>query len=149
MGRTLRPGNHVMGYDLRFVNMSGIDSDSMEKIELDAIFVRKVFRRNKSRKWDVLRLPRNMQDGEARIDDAADMEAMRQDLEEDPELRRGVNMYRQDDEAKTKSAAAREGDAEAAKAADGEEDEEEAPEVPLAELLEGLTLTEEHGPLGA
>lgn len=61
------------------------------------------------------------------IDEDADYEAVKQDLEEDPELRRGVNLYRAEEQA-------------VATADDDEEEDEDAPEVPLAELLEGLVL---------
>lgn len=151
LGHVLRPGNHVMGYDLRNLNVSGIDDTSMAAIQADVILVRKVYQKRKQRLWELKRLNRDtVADG---LDDGADMEALCQDLEEDPELRHHVNMYKQPDAQQRK--ASKEASEEASKSAAGsaaaaavpddenEEEDEDAPEVPLAELLEGLVLGEE------
>lgn len=146
LGSFLKPGNKVVGYDLRNLNMSGLDSVSTEAYPADVILVRKVFNRKKGKRtWDLRRLKRDRAEGEEEVDDEEDMEAMRRDLEEDPELRRGVNMYRTADPVNAK-AAAREAAAAAtagtssAGTAEEDEEDEDAPEVPLAELLEGLEL---------
>merc|ERR1719316_1529388 len=36
LGAILRPGNRVLGYDLRFINLSGLDMDNVEATEADA-----------------------------------------------------------------------------------------------------------------
>jgi len=138
LGGFLRPGGKVMGYDLRTVNVSGIDGAPLEDGKHDIFLVKKVYKRNKKdRQWELKRLDKERNEGEEAIDDSADMEALRQDLEEDPELRRGVNMYRTGYEPQTTSpSAAKEKEDEEA----DEDEDEDAPEVPLAELLEGLQL---------
>jgi nonsense-mediated mRNA decay protein 3 len=150
LGAILRPGNRVLGYDLRYINLSGIDEESREATRADVFLVRKVFQRNRGRKWELRRLEREKEEGAPEVDDEADMEAMKQDMEEDPELRGHVNMYRQPDANKKQPATFVKPPAEAPVAADAtgvdEEDDEEddnAPEVPLAELLEGLVLGDE------
>merc|ERR1719265_2626519 len=96
LGSILRPGDHVLGYDLRTVNTSGETTDAVEAMRTDVIFVRKNYKRKKERKWDLQRLQRDKEEGDVDIDDAGDMEALKQQLEEDSELRKGVNMFRQE-----------------------------------------------------
>jgi len=148
MGASLRPGNRVLGYDLRYLSLSGYDEWGTEATRADVLLVRKVFNRKKGRNWELRRLDREREEGAPEVDDDKDMEAMRQDLEEDPELRRHVNMYRQELPEKKKAPVAMEAmEAQQADPTDipvGDDDDdldEDAPEVPLAELLEGLTLT--------
>mmetsp|Transcript_57640 Transcript_57640/g.100875 ORF Transcript_57640/g.100875 Transcript_57640/m.100875 type:complete len:525 (+) Transcript_57640:78-1652(+) len=151
LGRILRPGNRVLGYDMRYLNVSGLNDESVEGLKTDAILVRKVYQRKKHRAWDVKRLERNNEDGVEAVNDDADMEAMRQDLEEEPEMRRHVNMYRQPDKKQAEAAAVAPPVAAAEAAAtakeeaeeEGDDEDEDAPEVPLAELLEGLELNDE------
>merc|ERR1719263_321910 len=99
LGGFLRPGGKVMGYDLRTVNVSGIDGAPLDQGKHDIFLVKKVYKRKGERKWELKRLQKEREEGEEVIDDNADMEALRQDLEEDSELRKGVNMYRTDYEA--------------------------------------------------
>mmetsp|Transcript_101332 Transcript_101332/g.291975 ORF Transcript_101332/g.291975 Transcript_101332/m.291975 type:complete len:528 (-) Transcript_101332:163-1746(-) len=140
----LRPGNHVLGYDLRSVNISGLDSAGIEEQTADFLLVKRQFKskRSKRRAWELKRMDKTVDVGEEAINDDDDLEAVKKDLEEDPELRKGVNMYRVEQQS-----AARQTDA---AAGEGEEDEEEddSPEVPLAELLEGLALRDDDPPAG-
>jgi len=139
----LRPGNHVLGYDLRCVNVSGLDSTSIDNANADIMLVRRSYKNKKKnrRAWELKRLQREKVDGEEEVDDEADLEAVKQDLEENPELRKGVNMYRISDQDPRQRQAAAGG--EAADEEDEDEEDEDAPEVPLAELLEGLVLQDE------
>jgi len=145
LGRILRPGNHVLGYDLRHMNLSGLDSTASDSVRADVYLVRKLFARRKERTWGLRRLARERDAAMEDKDDEQDMEAMRQDLEEDPEFRRNVNMYRCVDEptGKTKPTAAS-GDI-GGTVKDEASSDEDAPEVPLAELLEGLNLRDDPG----
>jgi len=134
----LRPGNYVLGYNLRSVNISGLDDASMENDIADVILVRRLYKNKKrrNRNWELRRLDREKVDGEQQVDDEEDMEAVKQDLEEDEDLRRNVNMYRQDGAAGLAApVGGQQQDGE-----DEEDDDDDAPEVPLAELLEGLVL---------
>lgn len=79
---------------------------------------------------------RTVEEGDDQVNDDADMEALKQDLEEDPELRRGVNMYRTGMETEQPATGAEQ----QADKSDAEDSDSDAPEVPLAELLEGLVL---------
>jgi len=136
LGGFLRPGGRVMGYDLRTVNVSGLDDEAFQGGRQDVVLVKKVYKRKGQRKWELRRLNRDVQEGDDPVNDDADMEALRQDLEEDPELRRGVNMYRSGMDAEPAPVASTEDKDED----EAEDDDSDAPEVPLAELLEGLEL---------
>lgn len=151
LGAILRPGNRVLGYDLRYINLGGLDEESREATRADVFLVRKVFQRKKGRAWELRRLEREKEEGAPEVDDDADMEAMKQELEEDPELRRHVNMYRQPEQLKKQPAlvgstleapvaAVATGAKQEEEEEENDEDHENAPEVPLAELLEGLKI---------
>jgi nonsense-mediated mRNA decay protein 3 len=153
LGAILRPGNHVLGYDLRYINLSGIDDENLQAIiaRADIFLVKKVFQRKKNRAWELRRLEREREEGAPEINDNADMEAMKQDLEEDEEMRRHVNMYRQEIPSKPKPPAPSPAadisttdpvavDAADIPVAESDDDLDENVEVPLAELLEGLDL---------
>ena len=88
LGGALRPGNRALGYDLRTVNVSGYDGEGIEDFPADIILVRRLYKKRRGKRaWDVKRIPRQRGDGEEVVDDDNDMEALRQDLEEDPEMR--------------------------------------------------------------
>mmetsp|Transcript_42574 Transcript_42574/g.97639 ORF Transcript_42574/g.97639 Transcript_42574/m.97639 type:complete len:517 (-) Transcript_42574:108-1658(-) len=141
LGHILRPGCIALGYDLRTANLSGVDTAAMEEMRDDIILVRKHYKRRKGRGWELQRLAREARED---LNDEQDMEALQQDLEEDPELRKTVNMFRS---RKTEETSSKKCDApQSGTVEDGAEEEDEeddAPEVPLAELLEGLTLKED------
>lgn len=142
LGGFLRPGGRVMGYDLRTVNVSGLDDECLQGgrsrmgAKTDVVLVKKVYKRKNRRKWELRRLNRTVEEGDDQVNDDADMEALKQDLEEDPELRRGVNMYRTGMETEQPATGAEQ----QADKSDAEDSDSDAPEVPLAELLEGLVL---------
>jgi len=150
LGNVLRPGNRVMGYDLRTVNVTGDVSGSVEDMIADVFLVRKQYHRKKGKKrqWELRRIARDNDEGAEAVNDEDDMEAVCQDLEEDPELRKGVNLYRTEPQPGKPAPAPPAASAGSAAAAPEEDEDEEdaeddAPEVPLAELLEGLHLTED------
>lgn len=136
LGGILRPGRRVMGYDLRTVNVSGIDDEAFQGRCPDVVLVKKAYKRKNKRTWELKRLTKEAAEGEDPIDDDADMEALKRNLEEDPELRKSVNMYRA-------AEAPQQGGEEKADAAEEEDSDSDAPEVPLAELLEGLELRDD------
>lgn len=152
LGSVVKPGNRVYGYDLRAVNVSGFDCGAIENQNIDVILVRKLFgSRKKQRAWELRRLVRETDEGVERINDENDMEAMCEDLEENPELRKGVNMYRKPAKPERQTASVKnnvdvheEGKNEND---NNDENDENSPEVPLAELLEGLELCDGDAPL--
>eukprot|EP00929_Paragymnodinium_shiwhaense_P002931 TRINITY_DN103272_c0_g1_i1.p1 TRINITY_DN103272_c0_g1~~TRINITY_DN103272_c0_g1_i1.p1 ORF type:complete len:520 (-),score=108.18 TRINITY_DN103272_c0_g1_i1:108-1667(-) len=146
LGLQLRPGNRALGYDVKAVNVSGIDSDAVDSTVADIILVKRLYKRRRGKRaWELRRLDKERDEGVIIPGDEDDMEAMQQDLEEDSELRRNVNMYRvapQPDAAGEQAAKA----AASVPVPDDDDDEDledddQNPEVPLAELLEGLEIS--------
>jgi nonsense-mediated mRNA decay protein 3 len=146
LGSILRPGNRVLGYDLRTVNVSGLDSTTFDNQAADVFLVRRAFKKRRKRAWMLRRLARDKEEGAEAVDDEEDMEALQQDLEEDPELRKGITMYRTSDGPPAPAGAAAGG---GGQEDEDEDEDDEAPEVPLAELLEGLSLGPDNGGDGA
>lgn len=131
----LHIGHHVMGYDLRAVNTSGIDAHVMEDFPADVILVKRWYKgMKKVRKWELKRMERHEAPGANPAVDVQqeeeDMENVMRDLEEDQDLRKNVNMYKHTA-------------VEALPQQSDDDVDEDAPEVPLAELLEGLTLADD------
>jgi len=146
LGAILRPGNRVQGYDLRHVALPESCEEQVRAVtsRVDVYLVRKVYQRKKGRAWELKRMERENEEGQDDVNDDADMEALKQELELDPEMRKHVNMYKQDlDKAVAEASTASAPAANAAPSADDEDEDENAPEVPLAELLEGLQLRED------
>merc|ERR1712187_306633 len=97
-------------------------------------------KRRGKRAWELRRLDREKEETNGiQWNDDDDMGAVCRDLEEDPELRQKVNMYRTADLAPQTSVANVSGE----QADEDEDEDEDAPEVPLAELLEGLELKDD------
>merc|ERR1719433_660951 len=96
IGGMLRVGAHVLGYDMRVLNVAGDVTSSVDGQRADVILIRKQYKKRKGRRqWELRRLNRdNNMDGAEAVNDEADMEAMCEDLERDAELRRGVNLFR-------------------------------------------------------
>jgi len=140
LGNALRTGDKVMGYDVRAINVCGTHSEVLDDMKPDVVLVRKGYKKKQrgSRDWTLRRLQKDKEEGWMADEDklAEDMEEFKEDLEQDPTLRAGINLYH--DPRKTDKAepvAANDDDSE-------DDDEEDRPEVPLAELLEGLRLEE-------
>ncbi len=185
LGGILQPGDTVMGYHLSNANFNSDDFASLPQDRIpDVILVRKAYpnrrKKNKSRNWRLRSIAKEEgEEGETGSGRGAvgrtggrdqkkveeDYELFLRDLEEDPEMRSAVNLYKADDTKQGRSGS-RTSDAKARKKTQhamdvdeaapvpepvseaDEEDEAEAdfPEVKLEELLENfdeMTLGEE------
>ena len=186
LGGILQPGDTVMGYHLSNANFNSDDFASLPQDHIpDVILVRKAYpnrrKKNKSRNWRLRSIAKEEgEEGETGSGRGAvgrmggrdqkkveeDYELFLRDLEEDPELRSTVNLYKGDDtkpgkggsrnsdvKTRKKTQHAMDVDETPAPVAEpvsgvGGEDEEEAdfPEVKLDELLgnfDEMTLGEE------
>ncbi|KAJ1857700.1 ribosome-binding protein [Coemansia sp. RSA 1822] len=141
LGNILNFGDLVQGYDLQTAN---INSDTFDKLNPDdvpsVVLVKKGYaerrRKRKQRNWKLKSLNKDdgdlvpkKQDEERKV---ADFEAFLRDLEEDPELRQGVNLYHDSNFVARPDA----GEA----MVDDDEEGDDAPEVPLEELLNELAI---------
>lgn len=166
LGNILKAGDVVLGYDIATANFNNSDFDDATAANRlshisDVILVKKSYahlrRQGGSRRWklrDLAKDESNEVDADTPIPTARgnkktpalsgsqrmeaekaarDMEMFLQELEEDAEMRQAINIYRNSVNAPTVAPVVEEEDA---------EDRKEI-EIPLEELLDELTLTEE------
>jgi hypothetical protein len=138
LGNVLHPGDTCMGYDMTSINLNDADFDGLKKGANmpEVILVRKTFPKRthgRRRKWTLRTLEKEKEEGGARKRDEEqemrDIEEFQRELEEDPELRANVNIYRAPRAA---------GDRSETQSESG--DDERAPDIPLEEMLGGLSL---------
>lgn len=140
LGAICHAGDSVMGY---YVANSNYNSDLFDGLNIDhvpdVVLVKKLYRRKtkKNRNWKLKRMAKEHKEIDASQDYSSraqrqemeraerDYEVFLQELEEDDELRQGVNLY------KSAGQASAEHEME-------EEDEEDAPQIDIDELLDEL-----------
>jgi nonsense-mediated mRNA decay protein 3 len=167
LGRILKAGDVVLGYDLATANFNNSDFDearASRKLDNlpDVVLVRKSYahlrRQGVQRKWKLRDLEKEEEgtamdtevvskkkspsavSGSQRLEQeraARDMEMFMQDIEEDPEMRQSINVYRNPLSIHAPSLIQADGEM-----AEGEEDQTDRREIdiPLEELLDELTL---------
>ncbi|VBB29953.1 unnamed protein product [Acanthocheilonema viteae] len=97
LGHLLKPGDLVLGYDLRNSNVNSSLLDDMETDKIpDIILVRKIYDRSvrrERRNWKVKRLIQNDSDvyDSSSLDN--EFENFLEDLEEDEQMRQKINIY--------------------------------------------------------
>ncbi|KAJ3105972.1 ribosome-binding protein, partial [Phlyctochytrium bullatum] len=145
LGNILRPGDHAAGYDLRNANFNDSNWDHLVKTYgtgiPDIILVKKSYpnarKRNKGRKWKLKTITVEEEVealGKSKAEKARaelDYELFLRDIEEDPELRGMVNLYKDPNKTSGANDMDMEDD-------DEEEVEEDFPDVDDTELLEDL-----------
>ncbi|KAJ3207372.1 hypothetical protein HDU67_007514 [Dinochytrium kinnereticum] len=154
LGNILRPGDHASGYDLRNANFNDTNWDALLRTHgvglPDIILVKKSYpnarKKSKNRKWKLKTITVEEEVealGKSKAEKARaelDYELFLRDIEEDPELRGMVNLYKDPNK--------RGGDEEMSMAdEDEEEPEEDFPDVDetelLEDLMEGMTIEDE------
>ena len=167
LGNLLNPGDTVLGYDVANANLCDPELDKFRGLSIpDVVLVRKSYaerrraRRTKGggdRMFKLRRMDIEVDEaaGPVRAGAAAasanrrveDEERFLEELEEDPEMRSRIALYR--DEEAIAARAARAAQAVAGTADDDDdlddEDEGDVPEVPLEELLDALAIQGEDG----
>eukprot|EP00742_Colponemidia_sp_Colp-10_P002276 GILJ01002430.1.p1 GENE.GILJ01002430.1~~GILJ01002430.1.p1 ORF type:complete len:528 (+),score=93.79 GILJ01002430.1:79-1662(+) len=143
LGHLLKPGDSAMGYDMTTINFLEDDDASIRRLQVpEVILVKKHYpnrrKQNKKRNWKLQHLQKEESDMLPRERDVQktekEYEEFLQDLEEDPELRSNVNLFKE-------AAAPVRRDVEEMEDAEYEP-EEDFPEVGVEELLDGLTLND-------
>ncbi|KAF7732354.1 hypothetical protein EC973_005250 [Apophysomyces ossiformis] len=142
LGSILNPGDTVMGYDLSRSNFNNDEFDKLDRSELpDIVLVRKSYparrKKNKQRSWKLQQLGKEVDEmlprkqEQARIEN--DMELFMRDIEEDPEFRANMNIFKNKD-------AVPQGDM----MTDNEEEaEEDFPEISLEEMLDEMQINQD------
>jgi nonsense-mediated mRNA decay protein 3 len=159
LGHYLKPGDTVLGYHLANGNfndadLAGLTSQHRHQMP-EIVLVRKSYpvtrRRLKARHWKLKELAKeedesithNKKDSSHRVDRSQDYEMFLRDLEEDPELRAQINLYKVPDAEKILQARRQQRDNETdTKMTDADESaedlEEDFPEVQLNELIDEM-----------
>lgn len=166
LGNILNAGDHALGFDLSKANFNNDAFEALNHNGLpDVILVKKSYpirrARNRGRAWRLKHLAKEVEDGMAprkqeqeRVEQ--DLELFLRDLEEDPELRSTVNLYKHANKPKKDAImgessdmvdAPEQGHADVHMGEDadhdgeeGEEEEEDFPEIRLEELLDDLRI---------
>lgn len=140
LGGILNPGDTVLGYDLSHSNFNNEEFDKLDRRSLpDVILVKKSYpqrrKKTRQRKWKLQQLGKEVDELLPRKQDQArienDMEMFMRDIEEDPEFRSNINIFKN---AQVKD------DEEISMAGDSEVEEEDFPEISLEEMLDEMQL---------
>lgn len=142
LGAILNPGDTVMGYDLARANFNNEDFDHLKSANLpDVVLVRKAFpaRRKKTRQrnWKIQQLGKEIDEMLPRKQEQAkienDMELFMRDIEEDPEFRSTINIFKSD----TTNAPA---PVETDEMTDNDASDDEFPEISLEEMMDEMAI---------
>ncbi|KAM3341450.1 60S ribosomal export protein NMD3 [Capsicum galapagoense] len=141
LGHLLNPGDYALGYDLYAANSNDSELDKYKGFVLpDVILVKKSYeekwqkKRGKPRSWKLKSLNMEIDDNTGKGRDHeekmnSEYEQFLRDLEENPDLRFNISLYRNKEYQPSEMASVTDGD--------------DAPSVPLEELLADLDLSEE------
>lgn len=144
LGALLNPGDTVMGYDLTRSNFNDDNFSLLNQNGLaDVVLVRKSYpnrrKKSKPRHWKIQQLGKEEEEMLPRKQDQArienDLEMFMRDLEEDPEMRQTINIFKNEFVQQNKDISMETGDSEIE-----EEEEEDFPEVSLEELMDEMQL---------
>lgn len=138
LGHILSPGDYALGYDLYRANSNDIELDKYKGLNLpDVILIKKSYeekrqrKRGKPRSWKLKSLDMEIDD-RARGDQEktnSEYEQFLKDLEENPDMRFNISLYRNREYQPSEIASMTDG--------------EEVPSIPIEELLADLDLSED------
>ncbi|EXB44233.1 hypothetical protein L484_000634 [Morus notabilis] len=138
LGHILKPGDYALGYDLYGANFNDSELEKHKNLVLpDAILIKKSYeekrgkKRGKPRSWKLKFLDIEIKDkGKAEQDKMrSEYEQFLKDLEENPDMRFNVSLYRNKEYQPSDTASMTDG--------------EDVPSIPLEELLADLDLSED------
>lgn len=138
LGHLLSPGDYALGYDLYSANTNDMELEKHKSLILpEAILVKKSYeekrqrKRGKPRSWKLKSLNMEVDETRNRADEEkvnTEYEEFLRDLEENPDIRFNISLYRNRDYQPSEVASVTDGD---------------LPSVPLEELLADLDLSDE------
>ena len=139
LGHILKPGDRALGYDLYGANSNDIELDKYRGLNIpEAILIKKSYeekrqkKRGKPRPWKLKSLDMELDESNGRAHEEkmnSEYEEFLRDLEENPELRFNLSLYRNRDYQPSEMVSVSDGD--------------DMPSVPLEELLADLELSEQ------
>ncbi|XP_065868596.1 uncharacterized protein [Euphorbia lathyris] len=138
LGHILKPGDQALGYDLYAANSNNFDLDKCKGLVLpEAILIKKSYeekrqrKRGKPRSWKLKSLNMEVDESRGRYDPdktSREYEEFLRDLEENPELRFNISLYRNKEYQPSEMASTVDG--------------EDLPSVALDELLADLDISD-------
>ncbi|KAL9344052.1 hypothetical protein Peur_064483 [Populus x canadensis] len=138
LGHILKPGENALGYDLHGANSNDMELDKYKDlVVLEVILVKNCYeekrqrKRVKPRSWKFKSLNMEVDDTRGRGDEEkmnSEYEQFLRDLEENPEWRFNISLYRNKEYQPSEKASMTDG--------------EDAPSIPLEELLADLEITD-------
>ncbi|KAB2075606.1 hypothetical protein ES319_A07G233900v1 [Gossypium barbadense] len=138
LGHILKPGDHALGYDLYGANNNDNELDKYQNLVIpEVILLKKSYeekrqkKRGKPRPWKLKSLDMELDESKGRGYEEkmnTEYEEFLRDLEENPELRFNLSLYRNKDYQPSEMASMSDGD--------------DVPSVPLEELLADLELSD-------
>ena len=149
LGALLNPGDTALGYDLSHSNFNNEEFDKLDRSSLpDVILVRKSYpqrrKKNKQRNWKLQQLGKEESELLPRKQDQArieqDMEMFMRDIEEDPEFRSTINIFKN---AQQKQQQQQQPVDENAMVDSEEEEEQDFPEISLEEMLDEMKINQD------
>lgn len=118
LGHILQPGDFCAAYHLPSLNLT-MDLKHLRKLKIpDVVVVKKIYKQRKRRKWKLHTMANDLEMN------MRDREEFLQDLEDDPDYRQNINIYKNDDLLSMSEVTM----------------DDPAPQIPLDELLDALTL---------
>ncbi|KAL9669079.1 hypothetical protein QQ045_006620 [Rhodiola kirilowii] len=139
LGHLLNPGDYALGYDLYGANSNDIEMDKYKGLEIPyAILVKKSYeekrqkKRAKPRSWKLKTLDMEVDDPKGKVDQekiSSEYEQFLRDLEENPDLRFNISLYRDSEYQPSEMTSVTDG--------------EHLPSVPLDELIGDLHISDE------
>lgn len=141
LGHMLNPGDYALGYDLYGANSNDIEMDKYRGLVVpEAILVKKCYeekrqrKQRKMRRWKLkslkMEVDPNARGGKGEEEKRdSEYEKFLRDLEENPDLRFNISLYRNEEYQPSEMASVT--------------DEDDAPSVPLDELLADLELNDD------
>jgi nonsense-mediated mRNA decay protein 3 len=141
LGAILNPGDTVLGYDLARANYNNDDFDKLAQSSglPDVVLVRKSYpsrqKKRKQRNWKIQQLGKEVDEMLPRKQEQAkienDMELFMRDIEEDPEFRSTINIFKS---ANNNAAPV------ATEAMTDDELDDELPEIALEEMMDEMNI---------
>jgi nonsense-mediated mRNA decay protein 3 len=127
LGHVLKPGDYVLGYNLEDSNVNDASFDKLESHTVpDVVLVKKYYDRSERKRRRIWKLKHLAEEDTALVTDTRDYNEFLDDLEEDPDLRHNVNIFKDS----TKQILVDSGD----------DVDEAVPRITLAEMLDDLVI---------
>ncbi|KAJ3641156.1 hypothetical protein Zmor_027673 [Zophobas morio] len=127
LGHILKPGDYVLGYNLEDSNINDANFDKLERNNIpDVVLVKKYYDKSERKKRRMWKLKHLTEEANGLITDTRDYNEFLDDLEEDPDLRQNINIFKDNSKQIPVDST--------------DETDETIPRITLAEMLDDLVI---------